>query len=201
MTDQHRADADDMSQIPTLIERIDQLLAADMDAEKADDTPEAAGMSAADAAYVDAKLLRILGLTSTDDDQHVSQDDLEWEHFILIATATLSPAPAETSRGESGPLSRRDVYLPDRDVVSAIIGGEYTSGEYPVLRLEQLDGTITAQIFRLPPIAPGVRVRLNFAGFAIYLRADGDRVFGSVAGILDDETFARASVDVSVAQE
>lgn len=200
----------DLSAIPALIEEIDRLLAADdRNVNEGDETfasTDDVGMSAEDAAYADAKLLRLLGLSPeaaptepASSNADVSNDDLEWEHFVLIATATFEPA--ETTRDGEASSDHRDIRLTDSAIVAAIVGDSATpSRRLPVLRLTRSDSRVTASIVNVAHSASSIRLRITLDDVTIYLTPGDGGLVGSAESDITADRFATSSVNVDIAR-
>ncbi len=189
MTEQNTSDDRDESAIPELLDRIDELLLADDDD---DDMPEAD----LDRAYT--LLLGRLGRTPGSDLRVDATDDLEWEHFVLIATATFESTLARDPSIADRTI--REVRLLDREITSAIDSRHPVTGRLiaPVLRLERGQFGTKAGLIGVPVTSEPLRIRISIDGVVIDVVAVNGEYSGATTASVDAKAFSTARVSVSV---
>lgn len=189
MTEQNQPEDRETSAIPDLLKRMDELLLAE------DDDDDAMPEAELDLAY--AQLRRRLGRTPAVNPPVEATDDLEWEHFVLLATATFESALARDSSVET--RTRRDVRLADREIVSALAGRPVTGRlSAPILRLERGEFGTKARLVDLPVTSKPLRLRISIDDVVIDVVAVDGEYFGTTTASVDAKAFSTARVSVSI---
>lgn len=127
--------------------------------------------------------------------------DLEWEHFLLIASETLAVEGMMMRADADEEVDRREFRIADPSVISTLLGGALQRRDTAVLRVVRSETSGThVSIVGLRAVDRQVRVRVTIGSFVLVLAPDavGTELSGSSDLDLGSSVLSSASPTIDV---